>query len=446
MKHVGLLVAAVLPSVASLPKVYEGILHALESSPSVCNKLGDTGTCYTCNNNDDCALATGDTGAQCWACGDDGTTWIDRTPYTCSTCSTPPSPPIVCTIPAGQSIGAQADDLESEHKWPESKKVFTYWMPPYNMPQWEIPPADLIKRSTHIVLAFAATYHMAPPDYVKPVCHDTCTLDLGFDVADPSKLSDFTNRMKAINANVRVSVSFGGWNQGPGGDVNCYSQSNCYSTAGVTLLAQQLNALPCIDGIDLDYEMTADLAMPNGAGISFLQSLTNELKKDREELEITHAPMPPYMAGGCEAFNDPACESYSKGVLASDTTVANIDHLLIQYYNNQGYAVSDSDRIASQIKATAAQMKGGSKAVVGLCYTDCNEGYSAPTYTDDGKLSLDQSAVTTLMSKVAEQQPDYGGIMLWTNPKSTKDANCNGCANGGVMDIANWLDMIKPSP
>merc|ERR1712072_66594 len=69
--------------------------------PNTCNHFVN-GTLACCQSDADCAGCEGDHCA-CWACGADGTGWIDGRQYNCSTCSaahpsppTPPKQPNIC--------------------------------------------------------------------------------------------------------------------------------------------------------------------------------------------------------------------------------------------------------------------------------------------------------------------------------------------------------------
>ncbi|EOD12810.1 hypothetical protein EMIHUDRAFT_213006 [Emiliania huxleyi CCMP1516] len=74
---------------------------------------------------------------------------------------------------------------------------------------------EILKRVTKVIMAFVGTYAFYYPFGQKDYdCKSTCTFAETWPVL--TKGSEWAKRMKAVNPNLQVTISFGGWNQGPG--------------------------------------------------------------------------------------------------------------------------------------------------------------------------------------------------------------------------------------
>ena len=77
-----------------------------------------------------------------------------------------------------------------------------------------------------------------------------------------------------------------------------------------------------------------------------------------------------------------------------------------------------------------------SKVLLGLCFVDCNDGYSA--YDPDIPLNK-QALAPNLIKTTMAGGSGFGGIMIWANPKTEKSASCK---DGCFTAMPGWLDTI----
>jgi len=312
--------------------------------------------------------------------------------------------------------------------WPEGFETVLYWMP-YTVN--DSPPSDaVLSRVTEVIMAFVGTYaYTKESGYQQYACQETCTFPQTWPIT--TKGNEWARQMKSSNPNLKVTVSFGGWNQGPGDqNLNCYSISGCY--ADVNGLADELAAfadMEYIDGIDLDYEMSTDLSGDAPAGVSFLGGLSNALQE--KGIKVSQAPQPPYFAS-----SGPGAGSYNNLIKQYPST--NKDVMAIQYYNNEGFQIGTDDSAISANYWGAVSTMGGdaSKVLLGMCFVDCNAGYSAFDPNDPSKSS---TLAPGLLKTTMAGGNGFGGIMVWANQKSTKNPSCT---DGCFAEMPSWLDTI----
>lgn len=319
--------------------------------------------------------------------------------------------------------------------WPEGFQTVLYWMP---YTETDSPPsADILNRVTEVIMAFVGTYaYTKESEYQKYECSTTCTFAPTWPIT--TKGNEWAQQMKSVNPNLKVTVSFGGWNQGPGDqDLNCYSISGCYSD--VSGLADELATfadMEYIDGIDLDYEQSTDLVASGSdapVGVTFLGQLSDALQQ--KGIHVSQAPQPPYFGS---SGSGPGEGSYNNLVKLYPGT--NQDVMAIQYYNNPGFTIGTDDAAISANYWGAVNTMGGdaSKVLLGMCFVDCNEGYSA-FYPDD--TSKSSTLAPNLLKTTMAAGDGFGGIMIWANPKSTKTS----CTDGCFAEMPGWLDTVCQS-
>jgi hypothetical protein len=299
-------------------------------------------------------------------------------------------------------------------------------------PNDPLPSDAILLRITHLVLAFGTTYHFyAGPDnkWDHYKCSDSCKLEGAFPAVGNAQ--KYATDAKKVNPKLKVMLSFGGWNMGPGDEGvghNCYKESHCYDQTDD--LAKELANVPCLDGVDFDYEMSEDLVGENSAGREFLLAITDKLKKLKPEFEITHAPQPPYfLEPKVNSAPNPAYGAYSD-LLSKSAFSSSIDFVNNQYYNNEEFQIKiNNDNIVAQVKYIGSLMNSNKKSMLGVCFYDCNPGYSA----------ADITVMTDLLTQVKKEVPDFGGIMIWANANSKKTPK----PHGGVDEIPQWLDELQ---
>merc|ERR1712039_826129 len=79
-----------------------------------------------------------------------------------------------------------------------------------------------------------------------------------------------------------------------------------------------------------------------------------------------------------------------------------------------------------------------SKVVLGMCFVDCIEGYSA---YDPNSASQSETLAPALLRKVMDDVPagkEMGGIAIWANQYSDK----LGCEDGCFDAMPGWLDTV----
>ena len=318
--------------------------------------------------------------------------------------------------------------------WPAGFQTELYWMPATEKDP--LLSDEILKRVTKVIMAFVGTYAFYYPFGQKDYdCKSTCTFAETWPVL--TKGSEWAKRMKAVNPNLLVTISFGGWNQGPGDKpANCYSESGCYSdVSGLANQLASLSQMEGIDGIDLDYEMSDDLVGASPPGITFLGELSQALH-DRG-VAVSQAPQPPYMTSSPP--DDPGAGSYVNLLAAYPNSKQ--DTMAIQYYNNGGYQIGVQDSAISANYWSAVSAMGGdaSKVLLGLCFVDCNDGYSAYDPDDSAK---SQALAPNLIKTTMAGGSGFGGIMIWANPKTTKSTSCTDANLGCLTAMPGWLDTI----
>lgn len=316
-------------------------------------------------------------------------------------------------------------------EWPENFQTELYWMP-YTEKD-ALPSADILKRVTKVIMAFVGTYaYTKESQWQEYKCESSCTFPKVWPLV--SKGQEWAKQMKAMNSNLEVTISFGGWNQGPGDqNLDCYEISGCY--ADVNGLADELAQLNggSIDGIDLDYEMSEDLS--SGQGVTFLGLLSKALQ-DRG-VHVSQAPQPPYFD-----TSGPGGGSYTK--LLQEYPGCKKDLMAIQYYNNLKFAIGlDDDNIAKNYWSAVDDMGGdASKVLLGLCFVDCNDGFRA---YDPSFPAKSQTLAPNLLQNVMSKGKGFGGIMIWANPQSKKSSKCkdaSGQDDGCFPQMPAWLDTV----
>mmetsp|Transcript_6321 Transcript_6321/g.14560 ORF Transcript_6321/g.14560 Transcript_6321/m.14560 type:complete len:711 (-) Transcript_6321:260-2392(-) len=303
-----------------------------------------------------------------------------------------------------------------------------YWMPYTDKDL--VPSAQILRRITKLIMAFVGTYkYTKESHYQRYMCENTCTFPNVWPVT--TKGSEWAKQMKSVNPDLKVTISFGGWNEGPGDEAkNCYQESGCYDD--IPALADELAALASldgIDGIDLDYEMSPDLE-PGKKGVPFLGQLSLALRE--RGVEVSQAPQPPYFD-----TTGPGAGSYTQ--LLQRYPESKRDHMAIQFYNNDDYMIGEDDDAISHLYWSAVDKMGGDgqKVLLGLCFVDCNPGYSA--YYPDSP-SKNERLAPDLLQKAMQERDGFGGIMIWANPKSQKAGGH--CDDGCFSRMPSWLDTV----
>lgn len=400
---------------------------------------GPSSTCkYTLVSGDTCYALTQDFGVDYSAITDDrtGETCPDATLFVgdemtianptitdkCAGATTTPSP----TPPP----------TPGSCSWPEGFQTVLYWMP---YTENDSPPsADILNRVTEVIMAFVGTYaYTKETSYQKYECSTTCQFAPTWPIT--TKGSEWAQQMKSVNPNLKVTVSFGGWNQGPGDqDLNCYSISGCYSdVSGLADELAKFTDMDYIDGIDLDYEQSTDLVASGSAapvGVTFLGQLSDALQQ--KGIHVSQAPQPPYFGS---SGSGPGAGSYNDLIKLYPGT--NQDVMAIQYYNNDGFAIGTDDAAISDNYWGAVNTMGGdaSKVLLGMCFVDCNDGYSA-FYPDS--TSKSSALAPNLLKTTMAAGDGFGGIMIWANPKSIKNPSCT---DGCFAEMPGWLDTVCQS-
>jgi hypothetical protein len=294
-------------------------------------------------------------------------------------------------------------------------------------------PSEILTRVTKVVMAFVGTYaYTRESQWQTYECSSTCTFASTWPIT--TKGNEWAQQMKAINPNLKVEVSFGGWNQGPGDETkNCYSESGCY--ADVDGLANELAAyaeMEYIDGIDLDYEESTDLEGASPPGVAFLGALSQALQA--KGITVSQSPQPPYFG---TADTGPGGGSYVS--LVNGYPDVKSDVMQIQYYNNPGFKIGTDDAGISANYWSAVSTMGGaaSNVLLGLCFIDCMTGYSA---YDPADPSMSSALAPSLLQTTMAGGTGFGGIMIWANQKSTYAPSS--CTDGCFDQMPGWLDAM----